>query len=217
MPRYTNLARVQAYLGRDLSAPELVLLNDVISYYSSFIQTYTNRQWLDLDEAQDEYAEVDPAPRRFNGSGAATLYPDDFIELEKIVIYDRFGSVFLSLTEGWTVYPLNSNPKQFIKLTDSYFPSGQGNIELTAIWGTGLVPDDVVMVVTVMVASFLSGSGAGLLVSSGSGSSGELKSESIEGYSYTKFDPSQTASIRFSFSGRDDLFLTLDKWKKFVL
>lgn len=216
MPRYTNQAKVQAYLGRDLSAPELVLLPDVISYYSSFIQTYTNRQWLDLDETDDQYVETDPAPRRFNGSGANTLYPDDFIELEKIVIYDRFGSVFLSLTEGWTVYPLNSNPKQFIKLTDSYFPSGQGNIELTAIWGTGTVPDDVVMVVTIMVASLLSGSGAGASVSSSSGSS-ELKSESIEGYSYTKFDPSQTASIKFSFTGRDDLFLTLDKWKKFVL
>lgn len=201
---YSSQSRVEAYLNRELTDNEASLIDDVIDYMSSFISTYCNREWLPVDAEDSDPEDIEASARLFDGSGGQELYVDDFIGLEKIELLDRMGNVLTTFDQNsdWMLAPLNKNPKQSIRLRTSRFHRGSGNVQVTAVWGTGNVPSDVVIVCTALSAKYLQKTG---------GSTGTFKKESIEGYSYELMTGAEVDA------DRERLLTSLDKWKKFIL
>lgn len=201
---YTDQARVEAYLKRELTEDEQNILDDVISYVSSDIENYTNRTWYSVDTSDDDIDAEAAEERLFDGNGRRELFVDDFSILSKIEFLDDFGSVNLTYqaSTDWLLYPLNTTPKNSIRLTGDVFPHGAGNIAITAIWGAGVVPAGVIMACTALVAKYMQKAGS---------NAGMFKSESIEGYSY------QLLSGAEIDSDTNRIMDTLDKWKKVIL
>lgn len=199
---YTSQAKVEAYLKRSLDANELVLLDTIISYISSFISDYTGRNYQDLDE----YEDVEAASRFYDGNGASELFIDDFTSLEFIKIYQSDNTLNETIlntdTSLYKLYPLNKTIKQSIKLTGGCFMSGDGNIEVKAAFSSGQLPAAIQTIATALVAKFINRT-----QSTASG----FKRESIEGYSYeiiTGQDADEETKL---------LLATLDSYKKFSL
>lgn len=196
---YTNQSKVEAYLKRALTSEEVELFDDTVDSIASFIEGYTGRTWLPYG---DEDEELEAEERIFDGNGKKELFIDDFTAIESIKLLDRNGNTIAELSEDteWKAYPHNSSLKESVRLQNYTFPMGSGTVEITAIWGSGDVPIDVVMVSTALVGNFLSGMGD---------STGQYKKESIEGYSYELMDGSTTDEETKGLLGK------LDKWKKF--
>lgn len=206
---FTDQARVESYLQRELNADEADLIDDIIEHVSTSISAYCNRNWLSVSpEDEDDTTELEPSTRIYNGSGTFDLYVDDFINLESVRLLDRQGVEYLKFdldesmpNRDWIVTPANSNPKNHIKLRYYRFVQGISNIELTAIWGSGAVPRPVTVVATTLVAKFL------LKMAS----SGIYRRERIEGYEY---DLVQAKDID---DETDRLISTLDIYKRRTL
>lgn len=198
---YTNQSKVESYLKRALTDDEVDLLDDTIDYLSSFIDTYTDRSWLPLT---DEDEDVEATTRTFDGNGKSELFVDDFNSLDSVNILDSQGNTaqIYNQDSDFILYPLNNDVKQSIRLRSSRFPLGPANVEITAIWNSGDVPKDVVVVCTALVGNYLAGMGD---------STGQYKKESIEGWSYELLDGTTTDE------DTQTLLATLDKWKKFTL
>jgi hypothetical protein len=202
---YTDQTRVEAYLKRELTEEEITILDEVIAYVSSFIDGNTNRTWLSVDTEQDEIDDIESDERIYDGSGGKELFIEDsFIALESIKILDYQGNVSTTFSQesDWLLYPLNKNPKQSIVLRTSFFPWGAGRVAITAIWGDGIVPDDIVIVCTTLVGKYLQ---------KAENSSGLYKKESIEGYSY------ETLTADEMDKDTDKTMETISKWKKYLL
>jgi hypothetical protein len=202
---YTDQGRVESYLKRELTDEEIDIIDEVILQNSSYINGYTNREWLSVDtEVDDEIDDLEPSERIFNGNGKRELFIDDFTLLESISVQDNQGNEVIKYEEetDWLLYPLNKNPKQSIHLRTGSFQYGQGNIEVTAVWGAGIVPADIVVVCTALVAKYLQ---------KATSSTGMYSSESIEGYSYKLLNASEIDS------DTANVLKNLDKWKKFIL
>lgn len=177
---YTTQSRVEAYLARDLTDEETLLIDDTIVFISQFIDSYTNRSWLSIDGEFPEEEEV----RYFDGNGNKELTIGDFASISEIEILDSDGNMFTSYTEDtdWLTFPLNKTTKSDVRLRSYRFPSGRGNIRITGVFGSGTVPQGVQIVATALVGKYLTKQ---------SSSSGKFKSESIEGYSYTLRDDAE--------------------------
>jgi hypothetical protein len=197
---YTSKERIEAYLQRSLTADEDVLLSETIDYISSFINSYTNRNWLDVDP--DEYS-IESEARLYDGDGEKELFIDDFIDLEKVEILDSQGNVILTLDDSdeFILYPANSSVKQSIYLRNYRFTKGRGNVQVTASFNSGYVPNSVIMVATALCGKYFGRSGH----------IGGYKSESIEGYTYQLLDPTQADEETKM------LLRTLDGFKKMEL
>lgn len=198
---YTTQARVEAYLERSLTDEELVLIDEIIEYVSSFISSYTGRTWADVP---DDYSEEPEATERlYDGVYSKELFVDDFTDLDKVELLDSQGSTYLTLEDAdqFNLYPLNKTVKQSIYLRNYHFPSGSARVRVTAVFGSGAVPADIIMVATSLVTSFLWTMGE----------AGDFKKESIEGYSYELLTSDQAKS------DNAELMKSLDKWKKITL
>ena len=196
---YTTQERVESYLKRSLTDEEVELLDSTISYLSSFIDGYTGRSWLEVDSTDDPEATV----RVFDGNGKRELFVDDFTSVESITLLDGNGntiSEFVTDTD-WILYPLNKSVYESIRLRSYYFPYGSATVSIEAVWGSGDVPVDIVMVCTALVGNYLSGMG----------DDGKYAKESIEGYSY------ELKSGTLIDSETQSLMKTLDKWRKITL
>lgn len=187
---YTTQDRVEAYLGRQLTENEIVLLDELIESTSDYISVYCNRVWSSLDEDDDE--DLEATVRYFDGNGRRELYVDDFINLEYVKADATFNQA-----DDWALYPQNKNPKQSIRLKNGHFPLGVENVEISAIWGAGDPPKGVIQVCTALVGNHLTSVGEAT-----------FKKESIEGYSY------ELASVGVA---DDTLKKTLDIYKKYSL
>lgn len=201
---YTNQSRVENYLKRELTSAEIELLDETIDYISKFIESFTNRSWLPLSDEEDDSEEIEATGRIFDGNGSYELFVDDFTELESIRLLDSQGNIVATYSDetNWSLYPLNSDVRQSIRLRTSPFGNGSGSVSITAVWGSGEVPTSVIMVCTALVGNFISGMGD---------SSGQYKKESIEGYSYELLDGT------VSDEQTQSLLNTLGRYKKFTL
>jgi hypothetical protein len=200
MSVYTTEERIEAYLNRDLNSNEDVLVDELIVYISSFIDSFTNRSWLDVDN--DDYASASEE-RLYDGNGKREIFIDDFSELEQVELLDSQGSVYVDLTDedDWILSPLNNTTKQSIYLRNYRFPNGPGRIRITAVFNSGNLPDDVIMVATALASKFFERAA----------SSGIYKRESIEGYTYELMTGKE-------LDEDTSLFLnTLGKWKKVII
>lgn len=200
---YTDQSRVEAHLHRELTEDEILIIDDVIAYCSSYVEGYTTRTWLPVDPEDSDISD-EPESRFFDGSDSKELHVDGFSEITKIKILDAWGNAFSEYSdlEDWQLFPLNKGVKTSIRLRLGHFPEGLGNIEIEGVWGGGFVPADVVMVVTSLVAKYLQKAGTNI---------GMYKSENIEGYSYQLLTSGEIDL------DRDTLLKTLDRWKRILL
>lgn len=177
MSKFTDQGRIEAYLKRELTTHETDALDDVIEFVSNQIETYTGRNWSDIDEDAPTVAE----DRYFSGSGAKELYIDDFLEVESVVILDGSGSVLVTVSDEtkWTTYPSNKQVQESIRLREYRFPNGSSNVKIRAVWSSGDLPVDVKFVATALAASKFGDMGDKASL---------FKKESIEGYSYERLD-----------------------------
>lgn len=194
MPAYTDQEKVEAYLDRELTDNEVLILDNVIGYVSNFISNYTSRVWNSIDGEEPEESE-----KSYDGTGKKELFVSDFASIEKIEFLDSQGSLYLNLdnADEFITYPLNSEIKDSIYLRNYRFGLGAGRIKITAVWTSGEVPDDVVMVATALVAKFLNRRSI---------NAGTFRKESIEGYSYeilsSKESDEETKSLMLTLDGR---------------
>jgi hypothetical protein len=191
---YTDEERVTAFLKRALTEDEILLLPDSLEHVTNVIKGYTHRNWSDDTTIAD-------TDHYFDGTGNKQLYVDDFTSLTAINFSDSMGDSMLTFTDPkeWLLYPLNSQPKQSVYLRNYSFYYGSGNVKLTGKFTSGLIPPDIKKVATSLVSKYLDNLGA---------PPGGMKSESIEGYSYTLFTAGEKSETD------QNLLSTLDKWKK---
>lgn len=178
---YTTQSRVEAYLSRELTDDEALLIDDTIAFISEFVDSYTNRSWSSINDEE----EVEATERYFDGNGRKELDVGQFTDPTEIVILDSQGDVqqTLELTTDWLTFPANKDVKTEIRLRSYRFPTGRSNIKITAKWGGGTPPNSIVLATTALVSKNIVKQSA---------TNGEFKSESIEGYSYTLKDASDT-------------------------
>lgn len=198
---YTDQARVEGFIQRELTDSEATIFNDLVASISDDIASYTGRQWLDIGESESG---EDPSIRYFDGQHSREIFIDDYTALTSIIFLDSQGTTSETLddADNWIMYPPNKVAKTSIRLRSGCFPTGIGNIKITATWGSGPVPADVTMVATALVGKSLQKNSA--LIDG-------KKSESIEGYSVTYLS---TAEIDGDV---ETIRKSLDKYKKFVL
>lgn len=205
---YSTQAKVEAYLNRELTESEAESIDDVIIYISSFIESFTHRQWLPVLDGEreelDQYTALEAEAHVFSGNGQREIFIEDFTNLESVSLLDSQGNSYLTLTQAieFILNPRNKPVKSSIYLRNYRFPQGESNIEIIAVWGAGNCPSAVEVACTTLVAKYLqkkSTSGAG------------FKSESIEGYSYTL---QTTAEIDSEVQG---ILETLGMYKRIIL
>ena len=196
---YTDQSRIENFLQRELTDDEAAGINDLIEAISIQINDYTDQQWLSIDGSDED----EESTRFFDGTGSKELFIDDFVGLQEVVILDNDGNEVTTYDDedNWQVMPFNSNPKSSIRLRDSHFPHGVGNIKITATFGGGALPKDVILVATELAAKYIDHTA----------SSGSLKRESIEGYSRELVNDSDFALNTVSVLSR------LDGYKKILL
>ena len=152
----TTIENIQAYTLQNIDEFFRGHVNEWIVQMTTYIERTTNRSFSTDDEV---------SIRKYDGNGAQVLLVDDFVELEEVTIDGALVAV--------TVYPANTMPKYKL-IADGRFTKGRQNVAVTARWGYGIVPNDLVFACTVLVAG---------LVQNHTKSDGAMASESIGNYS----------------------------------
>lgn len=198
MSKYTNKTNVEAYLGRALTTNEASLLDGVIEYLSQFINSYTNRVWIDI-----EGSEPQSSSRVYDGEGVREIHLNDSVkDITKVELIDSSGAVCGRYSvEQIIQYPLNRDITESIALRASVFPNRRASVKVYGTFTDGAVPADVVSVCTALVGRYINNSAT----------NGGFKRESIEGYSYELLSADeQDSDLR-------NLVSTLDMRKKILL
>lgn len=161
---YTDQERIENYLKRSLTAAEVAGLPILIAGVSEFINRYCGRDFEGLNTEEDRYYQFE---------GGNQLFIDDAEEVSEVAVLSKFSEDETLLTEetDFYVYPLNSIPKTSIYFGQHYHRSPK-RFRVKAKWGTKNPPADIVLAATILAADSYN-------------NPGNLKSESIEGYSRT--------------------------------
>lgn len=174
MAKYTEQAKIEAYLQRSLNDQESAILDDTIEVVSHVISDYTHREWRGLDEEVDEYTE-DNEERFYDGEGKNELFIDELTSVESIETLDSEGNVVETLDEtDYILYPLNASAFDSIYLVNGFWPLGHRKIKIVGDFGSGEAPNEVVAVASGLVSEYI------LRASQ----TGDFTKESIEGYAY---------------------------------
>jgi len=162
MKGYTSRQQIEKYLQVTIPASYYAQINLWIGQIEKYIDRKTDRNFI---------ADASATARLFDGDGETTFLINDAVSITKIEIDDEQLT-----TDEYYLYPANDTPKKKIVLDGRYFTKGKQNIKITAKWGySTIVPDDIILAATVLVA--------GIYNSYGSGK--EVKAESIGNYSVT--------------------------------
>lgn len=219
MSEYTNQTKVEAYLQRSLTAQELVMLPLHIKSASNKINTFLNREYYNIppepeDDEEPEQEAPEPTTRLFDGNGGREINISDAKEITKIEILDSQGGILLTLEPPETgvsqfiTYPNNTEYAESIYLRSNVFPVGVARVRVTAVFGSGPVPDEVIAVATMLVGNLISNTALGVA------STGDFDSESIEGYSYTR---KSGVSARDVDTTTQTLLDSLGMYKKYTI
>lgn len=177
---YTTQAKVEAYMGSDLSSISLAVTAWIASV-TAWINKYTGTTW-ETGVASTRY---------YDGNGTDRIFVDPFNGApSEISIIDSEGNVSQDLLtdSDYILYPLNSTAKSEIVISGpadwwpGVWPSGNRRLKITAnFWSSDTVPADIELVATMLVAQIAGGAvAAGIL-----GAVGAKKSESLGDYSVT--------------------------------
>lgn len=171
---YTTEAKVEAFLMIEIDSSFSANITTWIDAVTKYIERYTGRVFETGVSAIKSY----------DGNGQQELMIDDTIAISKVEVLDDNGNVDETLTAGlggdYLTYPINTTPKNSIKLTDTavynVFPKGKQNIRITATWGyASTIPADIELVATKLVAAIVQKGLKG----------GEIASERLGDYSVT--------------------------------
>lgn len=163
---YTDEATVEAFLGRDLTANEQTILPLALAAVEAFIN----------DALGASYASGDATTRYFDGNGRYLL-TDAVRDVTKIELVDSDDANTVleeyDLDEQYEQLPANSDVKSYFYKRSGHWPTGTSNIAVTGKFSLAdEAPDDIKYLATYLVSKLFS-----------KGVTGELKRESIEGYS----------------------------------
>lgn len=201
---FSTQAQIEAILGRSLTANELIVL--------SGIQIGVDG-WIADVIGQDSFSST-PTTRTYQSDGQV-LTIDPVRSISNVALLDTSGTTLYTYSEGtdYSAYPLNNSVKTHLvklpypntlELYDGYsyakWPSLYGKVAVTGTYGyADSTPADVVYVASYLCAkTFLLNS---VLLSS---YAGQIKSESIEGYSRTYADMSHAVESTVETLGDDD-------------
>lgn len=164
--RYTTKELVEAFLKRSLTGDELLLLPLIGAAAENEIDAT-------LDSS---FGNVSETTRYFDG-GSAILDTGPVRNITAVSIVDSEETVTSTyvLNDDFEARPRNGTVKRYIQKRLGCFPRGLGNIAVTGKFTFSEddeIPDDIKYVATYMVVKMFQRP-----------ATGELKSESIEGYS----------------------------------
>lgn len=163
---YTNQANIEDFVKRSLTQSEIDLLIIMLPAIDSWIN----------DQIGSAFAESTLPSVRYYDGGTAILEIDPCTDITKVAEVDEEETdIFIyDLNEEYEPRPRNQNLKKWIELRAGCFPYGVANIAVTATFSSGTVPADIVYLSTFLASQMFS-----------IAFQGQLKSESIEGYSRT--------------------------------
>lgn len=177
MASYTTKQQVENYLQIDISTDLDTQVDSWIGMAEKYINTYTDRSF----EASTE-------TKKYAG-GDDSIWVDDLLSVNNVWMVENdatgdAGTTELSTTDYYLKQGDNANKTPYNKIEISengnynYFESGQLNIWINGSWGfSTVVPEDIKMVATKLVASIVK-----------SGKDGNIKSFSEHDYSVTYID-----------------------------
>lgn len=188
---YTTQPLVSAFIKRSLTANEITLFNIMLTTVTNWI----NNQ---IDSAFGTTVET----TKYYDGGTRYLDIDPCIELTAVNLVDseETSRYLYILNEDYEQQPLNETVKTMIEYRLGIFPSGLGNIAVTAKFTRGeAVPDDIQYLATYLMGKLYS-----------QAVTGDLKRESIEGYSrefktFTMQD--EAADLVLTKYGNDEVML----------
>lgn len=165
---YSSQARVESYLGRPLTSSEASLINLILESVDSWIN----------NQIQTEFGNPQTETRYYDG-GNRILNIDQCRDITAINLVDSLENTILEYVVGDSIEarPRNDDFKTWLESRVGKFPCGVANVAVTATFGGGTVPNDIVYLATILAADLINKQ-----------STGNLKSESIEGYSRTFAD-----------------------------
>lgn len=177
---YTSQTEIEAHMGRDLTAAEITMLPYVLAQTDKTIEDITGATFGSVAETS-----------RFYDGGYRTLpiEPAYAISAVQVVDTDQANTVedTYDLGEDLEIYPLNDTPKTYLQKRSGRFPGGLGVIKVTGNFSnTSSIPEEITGIATYIAAKSYSGS-----------NTGDVQSESIEGYSrtYKQFDAKTDATV----------------------
>lgn len=170
---YTSLAALQRYLLIEIDSSFSGQVESWIGAMSRYIDKKTNRVFGTATETT----------RKYDGSGWNTLIVDDLYDLGTVTVDDTSKTVF--------AYPANAVPTTTLKLDGERFNRGMQNVEVTAKFAYGSIPDDVAHACTVFVAG---------IINAQTNQDGEIKSEKIGDYTVTYKDDTQKSDFEMAMA-----------------
>lgn len=162
----TSEEKIEKYLKRDLTANEVSFLSDnLLDAVDQYISDYTGRTYASGGTT-----------RYYDGSYGRWLFIDPVTTITAVEYIDEDGDVDETLdSTDYIAYPLNKTVKTSLWKRGSNWTGTHNRIKITGTF-TETAPATIVLAATMLAAKYLE---AG---------SGNLKSESIEGYSRTFSD-----------------------------
>jgi hypothetical protein len=185
---YTTLAKINDYLGSDLTS----ISTSVTAWISSA------KAWIDKYTGKTFETAV-ASTKYYDGNGSDRILIDSLVGTpSEVSILDSQGNTqqTLVLNTDYLLYPLNTTEKYEIRFIRSIdwdwaemeewpkFYKGNKRLKVTAdFWASATVPADIELAATMLVAAV---AGQALSANLGSdGGGGAVKSESLGDYSIT--------------------------------
>ena len=162
---YTSQALIEAFLGRSLSANEIVIL----PYAAEAAEGYINVQ------IHTSFGDSTAPSTRYYDGGSRILEIDPCTDITKVELIDVDETSLHEFTkdEDYEARPRNESLKTWIEKRVGKFRRGVANVAVSATFSRGSsVPKDIAWLATFLTARLF-----GKDIKEG------LKSESIEGYS----------------------------------
>jgi len=172
---YTTKQQVENYLQIDISTDLDTQVASWITMAEQYIDNFTDRHFEEVS-----------AIRKFEGNGEDEMWVDDLLGVTLIFMVENDATSDAStIALATTDYHLkqgddaNKTPYNKIQLNENgdydYFREGQLNIWIEGTWGySSVVPDDIKMIATKLVASIVK-----------TGKDGNVKSFTEHDYSVT--------------------------------
>ena len=171
---YTDQTKIEAYLGRSLTASEVAILPYVLQATDTSIN----------EALGSSYGAVSTTSKFYDTECKRTISFDPAYEVDSVerVDTDVSNTVLEEyvIGEDLELYPLNETVKSYMTKRFGYFTEGLGKIKITGKFGLGeTVPGNIVYIATYIASN--------MLVSS---QVNGIKKEEIEGYlrEYYQFD-----------------------------
>lgn len=162
---YSNQSNVESLLKRELLDEEEQVLSLVFDVVDKYID----------EKVGGSFGTVTPTTRLYDGNGERILDIDPCTDITVVEALDNDGDVIKTYDlDDLRLRPINDTVKRWIEHIYFGFGRGFANIRITAKFSLGAVPGDIEYLATYLTTKYFNDY-----------VTGNLKSESIEGYSRT--------------------------------